>query len=102
MPSIDVSGREAKEKHGRGFGLLAILAWPIMMPYKVVAGVAGAVKEELDDELYDPGRVQKELTDLHLMHDMGEIEDEEFERRTDALLERLNEIREREEQEKAA
>jgi len=101
VPPIYVGGREAKQREGGGFGLLTILAWPVMVPYKIVTGAAAAVKEELDDELYNPGRVQKELTDLHMMHEMGEIEDEEFESRTDVLLQRLNEIREREEQERA-
>ncbi|WP_432280564.1 gas vesicle protein GvpG [Streptomyces luomodiensis] len=44
-------------------------------------------------EYYDPANIQRALADLENRLDLGEIDEKEFERQEDALLDRLEEAR---------
>jgi hypothetical protein len=72
--------------------LLALLTWPLLAPYRVVAGVAGAVQQQVDSELHSPEQVQAQLRDLQARHDLGELGDEEFEAHETALLQALDRL----------
>jgi len=92
LPAIPTRPTEVEHQDGGGMGLLTLLAWPLLAPYKLVAGAAGAVKQQLDSELYSPEQVQEQLRDLQARHDLGELGDEEFEADETALLQALDEL----------
>lgn len=64
-----------------------------LAPVRGVVWVVERVLEAAEDEFYDPGPVQRELAELERQLLAGEIDEETFDRREDALLDRLEEIR---------
>lgn len=92
LPAIPARPTEVEHQDGGGMGLLTLLAWPLLAPYKIAAGVAGAVKQQLDSELYNPAQLQEQLLDLQLRHDLGELGDEEFEADETAVLQALDQL----------
>ena len=70
-------------------GLFSALVTLPLAPVRGVAWVTGQVAEEVERQLYDPARVRAELLRLELDRDSGLIGDEEYERRSDELLARL-------------
>ncbi|MEV4432943.1 gas vesicle protein GvpG [Streptomyces sp. NPDC049555] len=58
-----------------------------------VGWVLRRVVDEAERLYYDPAVVQAELKALEEQLMRGEIDEEEFDRREDALLERLEEVR---------
>ena len=75
-------------------GLLSgLLLFPVTGPIHGLRFVLDQIKAQVDAELLDEGRLQAELMDLSLRHDLGEISDVEYESRETALLEQLNAIR---------
>jgi hypothetical protein len=70
-------------------GLFSALITLPLAPVRGVAWVTGQVADEVERQLYDPARVRSELLRLELDHDSGLVGDEEYERRSDELLERL-------------
>lgn len=65
-----------------------ILTLPLA-PVRGTLWLAEALAEEADRELYDEERIMRELLDLELREDAGELDAAERERREDELLERL-------------
>lgn len=76
--------------------LLKLLGAPVDGPVRGFAWVAATLADRVDRELYDPSKLRRELEDLQLRYDLGEIGEEELERGEAAVLERLASIRERE------
>lgn len=70
-------------------GLITGLLTLPLAPVRGVAWVAEKVAEQAELELFDEGRVMRELADAEMAHDRGEISEEDFERIVDDLLERL-------------
>lgn len=70
-------------------GLFSALVTLPLAPVRGVAWVTGQVADEVERQLYDPARVRAELLRLELDHDSGLVGAEEYERRSDELLERL-------------
>ncbi|MEV4333747.1 gas vesicle protein GvpG [Streptomyces sp. NPDC049597] len=64
-----------------------------LAPVRGVVWVVERVLEAAEDEFYDPAPVQRELAELERQLLAGEIDEETFDRREDALLDRLEEIR---------
>ncbi len=76
-------------------GLLAkLLLLPVTGPVRGFQFILEQIQAEAEAILQDEGRVQAELIDLSLRHDMGEVADAEYTEQEEALLARLNAIRE--------
>lgn len=70
-------------------GLITGLLTLPLAPVRGVAWVAEKVAEEAENELYDEGRILRELAELEGAHDDGLIDQETFEQGVDELLVRL-------------
>ena len=68
--------------------ITGILTLPLA-PVRGVAWVAERVQEQAEAEFYDENRIMRELTELEEEKNRGEIGEEDFGRRVDELLERL-------------
>jgi len=68
----------------------------LMLPFAPVRGSAWAVRQVLREAeriYYDPATVRAELARLEEQLNAGEISEEEFDRREDELLDRLEQAR---------
>jgi hypothetical protein len=74
-------------------GLITGLLTLPLAPVRGVGWVAEQLADQAEQELYDEGRIMRELAAVELAHDAGEIDDQTLERQVDALLERLEEGR---------
>jgi hypothetical protein len=74
-------------------GLITGLLTLPLAPVRGVAWVAEQVADQAEQELYDEGRIMRELAAVELAHDSGEIDDKALEENVDRLLERLEEGR---------
>jgi hypothetical protein len=74
-------------------GLITGLLTLPLAPVRGVGWVAEQLADQAEQELYDEGRIMRELAAVELAHDAGEIDDDTMERQVDALLERLEEGR---------
>ncbi|MEU0372850.1 gas vesicle protein GvpG [Streptomyces sp. NPDC006283] len=70
-------------------GLLGELLLLPVAPVRGTAWVLQQVVAEAERQYYDPAAVQRELAELVERFEAGEIEEDEFDRREDELLERL-------------
>lgn len=64
----------------------------VLLPFAPVRGsawVIGQVVQEAERIYYDPATVRSELAQLEEQLEAGEIDEEEFDRREDELLDRL-------------
>jgi hypothetical protein len=64
----------------------------LLLPFAPVRGSAWVIRQVLDEAerlYYDPATVRAELAQLEQRLEEGEIDDEEFDRREDELLDRL-------------
>ncbi|WP_342669706.1 gas vesicle protein GvpG [Streptomyces vietnamensis] len=68
------------------------MALPVA-PFRGIAWVLDKVVRAAEQEYYDPGPVQEALADLERKRQEGHVDEEEFEQREQALLQRLEEIR---------
>lgn len=68
--------------------ITGILTLPLA-PVRGVAWVTEKVAEQAELELYDEGRILRELIELEEARDRGELSTERFESAVDQLLERL-------------
>jgi hypothetical protein len=68
--------------------ITGILTLPLA-PVRGVGWVAEKVAEQAELELYDEGRILRELIELEEARDRGELDAERFELAVDQLLERL-------------
>jgi DNA-binding GntR family transcriptional regulator len=74
-------------------GLITGLLTLPLAPVRGVGWVAEQVADQAEQELYDEGRIMRELAAIELAHDAGEIDDDTLAEHTDRLLERLEEGR---------
>jgi uncharacterized membrane protein len=73
--------------------LSEILLSPITGPVRAVGFVTNRVKDQVESEYLNEGKVQAELLDLTLRYDRGEISDDEYQQQEAVILEHLNDIR---------
>jgi cytochrome c-type biogenesis protein CcmI len=71
-------------------GLLTLPLAPVRGTMWIAEQVAAQAARELGDE----ATIRRQLAELELRHDLGEIDDDEYEQAEDALLERLLSARE--------
>ncbi|WP_031511131.1 gas vesicle protein GvpG [Streptomyces megasporus] len=76
-------------------GLIGDLLLLPAAPFRSAGWVLRQVVAEAERQYYDPSAVQRELHELSRQLDDGLIDEEEFDRREDELLDRLQAIRER-------
>ena len=74
-------------------GLITGLLTLPLAPVRGVAWVAEVLHDQALAEIYDEDAIMRGLTELELAHEAGAIEEDEYERQADALLERLQEVR---------
>ncbi|MFD7664637.1 gas vesicle protein GvpG [Streptomyces sp. NPDC059788] len=70
----------------------------LLLPAAPVRGTGWVLRQvltEAERQYYDPAVVQRELRELAEQLDSGQIDEAEFDRREDALLDRLEELRRR-------
>jgi len=73
-------------------GLIAGLITLPLAPVRGVAWIGEQIADEADRQLDPDARIRRELGRLQVEHELGELTDEEFERREDELLEQLEEV----------
>jgi hypothetical protein len=73
-------------------GLITGLLTLPLAPVRGVAWIGEQIAEEADRQLDPEARLRRELGRLQVEHELGELSDEEFERREDELLEELEEV----------
>jgi len=66
---------------------------PVVGPYKGMKGVFESIRNEADAEQLDEDRIMQRLTDLQLQLDVGEIEQEEYDRREREIMDHLAAVR---------
>ena len=74
-------------------GLFKLLTFPISRPVTGTHWVLGTILSEAERRHYDPAAIRQQMADLEAQHRTGRISDAEFDRREEALLERLLEAR---------
>jgi hypothetical protein len=74
-------------------GLFTGLLTLPLAPVRGVGWIAEQLTEQAEAELYDEQRIMRELMQLELAHEAGDIDDAALERGTDEILVRLEEAR---------
>lgn len=64
----------------------------VLLPLQPIIMAAEKIKEMIDHEMFDEGRVKEKLMQLQIKLDMGEIGEEEYTRKETELLEWLDMI----------
>ncbi len=78
-------------------GLLDLLI-PFMIPVKGVVWIGEKIREVSENELFDKSKVNEKLLELQMRYEMGQIGEEEFEKKEAELLENIETIRRYEEE----
>jgi hypothetical protein len=75
-------------------GLLTkILFFPVTGPVAGIRWSLTKVAQVVDEELTDDGPIKQELMELQMQLELGDIDDAEYVRREQILMERLREVR---------
>jgi len=83
---------KGSEGGGSGFGLTDIL-FPIFLPIKGIIWIGNKLKEAAETEVTDESKVREELLDLQMRFEMDEMNEDEFKKKEEKILERLEAIR---------
>jgi len=75
-------------------GLITGLLTLPLAPVRGVAWIGEQIAEEAERELDDEARIRRELGRLQMEHELGDLDDEQFARREDELLEQLEQLKE--------
>ena len=70
-------------------GLLAELLGLPLLPLRGVVAVAEQVRQQAEEEYYDPGRIRTQLEEVERQRAEGSLSDEEAEAWEEELVERL-------------
>lgn len=70
----------------------------IWLPAKGLMAVFKKIQELAETEVNDESKLKEELLRLQTMYELDKIAEEEFQRREDEIMARLNEIRKRKKQ----
>ena len=70
-------------------GLFTALLLLPLAPVRGTVWIAERIAEQAELELEGPQRIRRELEELEIAHELGEIDDTEYEQLEAALLERL-------------
>lgn len=72
--------------------LFDLLTFPVSYPLKGLKFIAGQIQKQVDEEAFSPEKVEHELLELQMLHEIGDISDEEFSKKETELLDRLDEL----------
>jgi hypothetical protein len=75
--------------------LMNIISAPVTAPFSLTMWIVRTIAGKIDEELYDEAKIRKELTELEMRCELGEISDEDYERLEENLMARLRESRRR-------
>ena len=78
---------------GGSGGLLGLLLLPLTGPARGLVFVLEQLREMVDKELYDPKTLERNLMEVRVLYELGEIAEEDYLRAEKALTERLAELR---------
>ncbi|MCX6160550.1 MAG: gas vesicle protein GvpG [Ignavibacteriae bacterium] len=70
-----------------------LLLAPFTAPLKGLIFLANKINEVAEQEMSDDGAVKEKLMELQLKFEMDEIDEEEYTKREDELLERLRNLK---------
>lgn len=73
--------------------LSELLLSPVTGPVHGVGFVLNRIKDQVEAEYLDEGKVKADLLDLEMRYEHGELDEEQYKQQEAAILERLNEIR---------
>jgi len=90
--SEERSQKVRENDRGWGFGLFDVV-FPFFLPMKGVVWIGKKFKETADIEITDKSKVHEELLDLQIRFEMGEISEEEYDKKEEKILEKLEAIR---------
>jgi hypothetical protein len=76
------------------FGLLKVLAFPVTAPLVGTQWLAGVLLDEAERQLYDVGAIREQMAAVEREFQTGQIDGDTFERRQEALFQRLLDARE--------
>ncbi len=85
-----------EDDKGWGVGLLDIV-FPFFLPMKGVIWVGKKLNTMAEEEVTDKSNLHEELLELQMRYEMDEITEEEYNKKEDIILERLEAIRKYEE-----
>ena len=85
--------RPVAVQEGGGDILLDVLTLPVLGIPKLLYWIAGKIAEEVERQELDEEKLQGQLLDLQMRHELAEIGDAEYSREETALLNRLSYIR---------
>jgi len=85
--------RATASSAGGGDVLLDVLTLPVLGVPRLVHWIASKIAEEVERQEFDEEKLQGQLLDLQMRHDLGEIDGQEYAREERRLLNRLNYIR---------
>jgi hypothetical protein len=74
-------------------GLLTGLLTLPLAPVRGTVWIAERIAEQAERELGDETAIRRQLVELEMRHDIGEIDDAEYARSEDELLDRLSRAR---------
>ena len=74
-------------------GLFTTLITLPLAPVRGTVWIAEQIAEEAERQQHDDSRVRRELLQLEFDHDSGRLDDAEYERLADALVQRLAQTR---------
>ena len=89
---------QPQQKQG-GDLLTDILTFPILGAPRMVYWVANKLKDTVEQEQMDEGKLQGDLLELQMRYELGEINDDEYAEEETAILDRLSAIRRAKEEE---
>lgn len=75
--------------------LSKIVVLPVTGPFNLAMWLIRTVAERAEEELYDEGKIRKDLAELEMRSELGEIDEDEYERLEEELMARLRESRRR-------
>ena len=75
--------------------LVRLLTAPVDGPLRGAMWTLLTIAKQAQAELYDEGSIRRDITELQLRYDLGEIDEDEYDRTEQILIERLRESRER-------
>ena len=74
--------------------LLDLLAFPVTAPINFVTWLAEKIAEQMDNEYYSEEAIRRQLMELELKFDMGEITEEDYMAAEETLLVLMKRVRE--------
>ena len=90
---VELTGRR-RDLAPSEMGLLHFITTAPIHPLRIVSAIATAVKEQAEEEIHVNSQAQLRLVELHMRHEAGKIDDNEFaaqEKRLQDILNRLEE-----------